>query len=213
MTFRLSHGARSSTERVILVDRNDLTIGSAEKLEAHRTGALHRACSVFVFNGAGELLLQRRAAVKYHSAGLWSNTCCGHPRPRERTVRAARRRLREEMRIDCDLEPTASMLYYAPLAHGLTEHEYDHIFVGRSDAVPDPDPTEVDAYRWQDLPTLLVEMRARPDRFTAWFGPALRALIERQRVDRIVGAANEAAVRRIVATLPPPAATVISIHS
>jgi isopentenyl-diphosphate Delta-isomerase len=167
-------------DRVVLVDENDATIGTQDKLRAHERGELHRACSVLVFNQAGELLLQRRAATKYHSPGLWSNTCCTHPRPGESASIAARRRLGEELGIDCELAALFRFVYRADVGDGLTEHEYDHVFVGRSEATPAPDPTEVDAWRWQSLSSIRDEMAHHPGRYTAWFHvllvqPELRA--------------------------------------
>lgn len=156
-------------ERVVLVDENDRPRGSAGKLEAHLSGELHRAVSVLVFNGRGEILLQRRAAEKYHSAGLWSNTCCGHPRPGERTIAAARRRLQEEMGIDCPLTRAFGFRYRAALAGGLSEHEYDHVFIGRYDGDPSPDPSEVGAWRWVGLDAVRRDIARAADRYTRWF--------------------------------------------
>ncbi len=211
MQLMTSSSTSLPVERVILVDRDDLPIGSAEKLAAHRDGALHRACSVFVFNTGAQLLLQRRATVKYHSPGLWSNSCCGHPRPGERTVQAAQRRLREEMGVVCALAASAAMLYRAPLGGGLSEHEYDHIFIGLSDATPSLNPDEVDACEWRDLGTLLPDVRDHPDRYTAWFAPALRALIESSAIDALFAPLRRTAIRRMAAQLIPPATTIITV--
>ncbi len=166
--------------RVILVDSRDVTIGTAEKLLAHRAGLLHRAFSVFVFNPSGALLLQRRARSKYHSPGLWSNTCCSHPAPGEDVLVAAHRRLREEMGLDCPLEFVFSFLYRACLGDSMCEHECDHVFVGRASRDPTPDTMEVDRFRWVDLPRLEQEVRRRPDRYTIWFRIALRELESRR---------------------------------
>jgi isopentenyl-diphosphate Delta-isomerase len=168
---------RDELERVILVDPDDVEIGSEQKLLAHRSGVLHRAFSVFVMNARGEILLQRRAEGKYHSAGLWTNTCCGHPRPGEDTRAAAERRLREEMGFGCALTRRHGFLYRVELEPGLWEHEYDHVFVGRWDADPEPDPTEVAEWRWQDLGSVYREVRERPDAFTSWFRLALEGLM------------------------------------
>lgn len=165
------------SDRVILVDEHDRPTGTAEKISAHRAGRLHRAFSVFVINDAGEILLQRRAGGKYHSAGLWSNTCCSHPRPGEPTTAAAHRRLREEMGFDCPLEPAGVLLYRADL-DGLVEHEYDHLLVGRWTGTPDPEPAEVSDWRWVAPADLYGEIARHPERFTAWFRPALRRLHE-----------------------------------
>jgi isopentenyl-diphosphate Delta-isomerase len=156
-------------DRVVLVDANDVEVGTEEKLPAHAAGVLHRAFSVFISDAGGRMLLQRRAVAKYHSGGLWSNTCCSHPRPGESTAAAAARRLREEMGIVCPLEPAFRFIYRAELDHGLTEHEYDHVFVGRFAGVPKPDPAEVDAWRWAAPAQIAAELQERPGDFTAWF--------------------------------------------
>jgi isopentenyl-diphosphate Delta-isomerase len=164
-------------ERVILVDAEDEAIGTAGKLEAHERGELHRAFSIFVLNEAGEILLQRRAAVKYHGAGLWSNSCCGHPRPGEATDAAARRRLREELAIDCAVDRVFSFTYRAEMPGGLTEHEIDHVFIGRTERNPDPDPAEVEAWRWASAEQILAELADDPSLYTPWFAEALRGLL------------------------------------
>lgn len=166
-------------ERVILVDERDHELGSELKLAAHRTGSLHRAFSVFVLDGAGRILLQRRAAAKYHSSGLWSNTCCGHPRPGEPTRRAARRRLREEMGFECELEPVGEFLYRARIGD-LVEHEYDHVFVGRFDGEPEPHPGEVAEWRWTEPCALRAELGERPEAFTVWLAGALAKALASQ---------------------------------
>ena len=125
-------------ELVVLIDPKDREIGQMEKLAAHREGRLHRAFSVFVFNAKGELLLQQRAATKYHSASLWTNTCCGHPRPGETLVAAGERRLKEEMGLSIPLRTTFHFTYRAELEHGLVEHEMDHVLIGTSDLDPHP---------------------------------------------------------------------------
>lgn len=162
------------SEHVILVNAFDEAIGTAEKHDAHLRPRLHRAFSVFVFNRAGELLLQQRAADKYHSGGLWTNTCCGHPRPGEDTAAAARRRLQEEMGFVCDLEAGPRFLYRVAIDARITEHELDHVFIGYYDGVPAPDPVEVRAWRWAGLRGITRELRAAPADFTAWFEPAFR---------------------------------------
>lgn len=156
-------------EEVILVDENDRAAGACEKMEAHRKGLLHRAFSVFIFDRKGRLLLQRRALGKYHSGGLWTNTCCGHPRPGEDINRAAKRRLKEEMGLDCELREVFHFTYHAKLENGLTEHEYDHVFFGECDADPMPDPMEAAGWKFVDCDQLKQETRSRPGSFTAWF--------------------------------------------
>lgn len=169
----------SREERVILVDADDREIGSEVKLRAHELGVLHRAISVFLFDDAGRVLLQRRAAGKYHSSGLWSNTCCGHPRPGESTAGAAARRLAEEMGIECALSPAFSFTYRADLGAGLIEHEVDHVFTGRFSGTPAPDQREVEAWGWMPMPMLLTESLAEPDRFSVWLPIALKELVDR----------------------------------
>lgn len=160
-------------ERVILVDERDRELGVAGKLHAHREGALHRAFSVFIFDGAGRLLLQRRARGKYHSGGLWSNTACGHPRPGEPTAEAARRRLREEMSLDCELREAFEFVYRAELDGALVEHEYDHVFVGTHDAEPEPDPAEVEEWRWVSMKELRRGLTEEPESYSYWLKVAV----------------------------------------
>ncbi|HSU14337.1 isopentenyl-diphosphate Delta-isomerase [Longimicrobium sp.] len=167
-------------ETVVLVDEHDREVGLAPKLDAHVSGALHRAFSVFVLNARGEVLLQRRADGKYHCGGLWTNTCCGHPRPGEPVAAAARRRLREEMGFDCVLASAGAFVYRADVGGGLREHEYDHVFIGRHDLAPAPDAEEASDWRWQSPDSALAEAEAHPERFTPWFALALRKLIERR---------------------------------
>lgn len=166
-------------EEVVLVDPADRELGTLEKLQAHREGRLHRAVSVFVFDPAGRLLLQRRAAGKYHSAGQWTNTCCSHPRPGEPAAGAADRRLQEEMGFRCTLRPAFLLRYRAEVGDALVEHELDHVFVGRWTGDPTPDPGEADAWRWVPLAEAAADVAAHPERYTPWFrlimtDPALR---------------------------------------
>lgn len=156
-------------EEVILVDENDRQLGTMDKLEAHRQGRLHRAFSVFVFNERNELLMQQRASHKYHSGGLWTNTCCSHPRPGEEIETAAHRRLVEEMGFDCPLESKFSFIYEKVLDNQLTEHELDHVLIGRFDAAPKVNPEEVGNWRYVGLSTLMLEIKKAPNQFTEWF--------------------------------------------
>jgi isopentenyl-diphosphate delta-isomerase len=169
--------AHPAEERVVLVDAQNVEVGTLEKMRAHLDGALHRAFSVFVFDARGRMLLQRRAAGKYHSGGLWSNTCCSHPRPGEEVDAAARRRLREEMGFECPLEEAFCFVYRADVGGGLTEHEYDHVYVGRFDGQPRPDPAEVEGWRWMEVDEVRREMEARPGDFTFWFRTAFAEVL------------------------------------
>lgn len=169
-------------EQVILVDERDNVLGWEEKIVAHQDGKLHRAFSVFVFDSQGRFLLQRRALDKYHSPGLWSNTCCSHPKPGESTAAGASRRLREEMGLECELGYVGAFIYRASFENGLVEHEYDHIFVGRSDVEPRHDPAEVHEWRLVTAAALMDEMARAPAAFTYWFRhclvePSLRRLL------------------------------------
>jgi isopentenyl-diphosphate Delta-isomerase len=181
-------------EEVVLVDENDRPVGRAEKLEAHSTPKLHRAFSVFVFDSSGRLLLQKRAKAKYHSGGLWSNTCCSHPRPGESVASAARRRLREEMGFDCEVTKVFDLVYYAELDNNLFEYEYDHVFVGRYDGSPGPDAGEVEDWKWVEVEALAEDLRERPRDYSYWlkasFGELLRKLSS-----QTAAAASEASSR------------------
>ncbi|HZH29597.1 MAG TPA: isopentenyl-diphosphate Delta-isomerase [Pyrinomonadaceae bacterium] len=178
-------------EQVILVDEQDRALGASEKLAAHVAGSLHRAFSIFVFNSAGQLLLQRRASGKYHSGGLWSNTCCGHPRPDEPTAAAARRRLREEMNFECELSAAFEFIYRAELANKLVEHEYDHVFVGEFDGAFTPETSEVEDWKWATPAELRRALCERPEEYTYW----LRVVLETEgwaRVEAEYGAGRGA---------------------
>ena len=154
---------------VILVDREDNPTGTMEKMKAHRKGVLHRAFSVFVFNDEGQLMLQKRALQKYHSPGLWSNTCCSHPYPGEEAEVAAHRRLEEEMGFDCSLQHRFFFIYRAELDQGMTEHELDHVFTGEYSADPAINPEEVHDWKWIGIPELIRDMQSNPDAYTVWF--------------------------------------------
>ncbi|MFV8224679.1 isopentenyl-diphosphate Delta-isomerase [Christiangramia aquimixticola] len=156
-------------EKVILVNENDEQIGLMEKIEAHEKALLHRAFSVFVFNEKNELMIQQRAHSKYHSPGLWTNTCCSHQREGESNIEAGKRRLEEEMGFTTALKDTISFIYKAPFDNGLTEHEYDHILVGNFDGEPNLNPDEVAAWKWMSLEDIHNDMRENPDIYTAWF--------------------------------------------
>jgi isopentenyl-diphosphate Delta-isomerase len=161
--------ADSTMEQVILVDEQDNETGVMEKLRAHVEGRLHRAISVFVFNTKGELLLQQRASGKYHSANLWTNTCCSHPRPGEAVQDAAIRRLYEEMGLTCALKEAFSFVYKAKLENNLTEYEFDHVFKGITDELPAPDDTEVASWKYIDRDVLIEDIERQPGKYTEWF--------------------------------------------
>lgn len=156
-------------ELVILVDRNDNQIGVMPKMEAHEKGLLHRAFSVFVFNDNNELLLQQRALDKYHSPGLWTNTCCSHQREGENNIAAGKRRLQEEMGFQTDLKEVTSFIYKAPFDNGLTEHEFDHILIGNYNDSPTPNPDEVADWKWVPLEDVALDIKQHPEKYTAWF--------------------------------------------
>lgn len=155
-------------ETVILVDRDDQEIGTMEKMEAHLQGSLHRAFSVFIFNKKGELLLQQRAGGKYHSGGKWTNTCCSHPRPGEVTLKAAHRRLQEEMGIAAELNFVFSFVYRAAIQDDLVENEYDHVFFGVTDALPTPDREEVSSFKYVTMARLAADLKENPGDYTRW---------------------------------------------
>ncbi|AZJ36138.1 isopentenyl-diphosphate Delta-isomerase [Tenacibaculum singaporense] len=156
-------------EQVILVDQQDNPIGLMEKIEAHEKALLHRAFSVFVFNDKNELMLQQRAAEKYHSPLLWTNTCCSHQRDGETNVEAGKRRLQEEMGFSCELEEVFSFIYKAPFDNGLTEHEYDHVMIGRFNDEPIVNTDEVASYKWMPLEEVKNDIEEHPEKYTAWF--------------------------------------------
>lgn len=156
-------------EQVILVNENDEQIGLMAKQEAHEKALLHRAFSVFVFNDANELMLQQRAMHKYHSPGLWTNTCCSHQREGESNLEAGKRRLEEEMGFVTDLKETTSFIYKAPFDNGLTEHEYDHIMIGTFNGEPSINRDEVAAWKWMPLEEVREDIDSNPKEYTAWF--------------------------------------------
>ena len=165
-------------EKVILVDENNLAIGEMEKMEAHEKGALHRAFSIFIFNKHNELMLQQRALSKYHSPGLWTNTCCSHPRPGETLPEAGHRRLVEEMGFDCEIKKIFDFIYKAELDQGLTEHELDHVFFGRYNHQPNINPKEVASWKWMEMEDIAEDMMVNPEKYTVWFRIAFKRVYE-----------------------------------
>lgn len=160
---------RIQQEEVILVSEDDTPLGTMEKMEAHRKALLHRAFSVFIFNSKGEMLLQQRAPGKYHSAGLWTNACCSHPRPGEDTREAALRRLHEELGFTTPLKKIFDFTYKSEFDNGLTEFEFDHVFTGIYDGSVYPAPLEVSDYRYLSLEEIRTSLRDQPKEFTSWF--------------------------------------------
>lgn len=156
-------------KQIILVDEKDQAIGTAEKMAVHKKGLLHRAFSILVFNSKGELLLQQRAKIKYHCGGLWTNTCCSHPRSGETVLEAGKRRLFEEMGIHCKLEEVFSFQYCVTFPNGLTENEYDHVLVGKNDSLPTPNPEEVEGWKWMSIKSLKADIKGNPEIYTSWF--------------------------------------------
>ncbi len=158
-----------STDYVILVDEQDNELGKMEKLQAHLEAQLHRAISVFVFNSNKEMLLQKRASGKYHSANLWTNTCCSHPKPNENTTDAAKRRLQEEMGITCNLNYVFNFTYLAKLENGITEHEFDHVFFGFTNDIPVLNLEEASDYKYLSLEKIENQLNQNSEQFTVWF--------------------------------------------
>ena len=156
-------------EKVILVDKLDNQLGLMPKMEAHIKGVLHRAFSVIIFNSKGEVLLQKRASTKYHTPNLWSNTCCSHQRQDENNIDAGKRRLKEEMGFITDLHNFDSFIYKVEFSNGLTEHENDHILLGVYDGIPNPNPDEVDDWKWIGINKLVTDIKNNPEIYTAWF--------------------------------------------
>jgi isopentenyl-diphosphate delta-isomerase len=156
-------------ENVILVDVLDNQLGLMPKMEAHEKAVLHRAFSVFIFNDKGELMLQQRAAHKYHSPLLWTNTCCSHQRDGESNIEAGKRRLIEEMGFKTNLKEIFSFVYKAPFDNGLTEHELDHVMIGNFNGVPKINPDEVVSYKWMTLEAIKKDIELQPNIYTAWF--------------------------------------------
>jgi len=167
--------------KIILVDKEDNEIGTEFKLKAHKEGKLHRAFSIFVFNSEGELLLQRRALKKYHSGGLWTNSCCSHPKPGEEILFSVHRRLKEELGFDCDLKEIFSFIYKAKLDRGLTENEFDHVFIGKFDGNPEINKKEAEEIKWASYDFLEKDIRENPEKYTYWFEECYKKVFEMAR--------------------------------
>lgn len=156
-------------EYVVLVDEQDQQLGIMEKMAAHIVPRLHRAFSIFIFNSKGELLLQQRALSKYHSPGLWTNTCCSHPYNGETLEQATARRLKEEMGLTCDMHEVFTFVYKAPVGLGLIEHEFDHVWFGQCDDIPVINTDEVAAFKYMSLNDIAEDLKAHPEQYTEWF--------------------------------------------
>jgi isopentenyl-diphosphate delta-isomerase len=165
-------------EQVILVDVDDCEIGLMEKMEAHKQSVLHRAFSVFLFNPQGKMLLQQRALTKYHSAGLWTNTCCSHPRPGETLENAVSRRLIEEMGITTKVFKAFDFIYQAELPDNLNEYEFDHVFIGNYDADVRPNHLEVANFVYQSIEEVAANLQSYPEKYTVWFKIAFPKVVE-----------------------------------
>ncbi|MBS1596800.1 MAG: isopentenyl-diphosphate Delta-isomerase [Bacteroidetes bacterium] len=156
-------------QEVILVDEQDQQVGVMEKMEVHRKGLLHRAFSVFIFNEKGEMLLQQRSMIKYHSPGLWTNACCSHPKPGEDIQMAAQRRLHEELGFVTSIEEIFDFIYKSSFENGLTEYEFDHVFIGIYDGNIEPDQKEVSDFCFKSLDEIKSSLTSQPAKYTAWF--------------------------------------------
>ncbi|WP_291869655.1 isopentenyl-diphosphate Delta-isomerase [Maribacter sp.] len=156
-------------EEVILVNHNDEQIGTMPKMEAHEKALLHRAFSVFIMNDKGETMLQQRAAHKYHSPLLWTNTCCSHQRVGESNIAAGKRRLQEEMGFVAELKEVISFIYKAPFDNGLTEHELDHVMMGQYNETPTINPDEVESWKWMKPEDVKNDIASNPEKYTVWF--------------------------------------------
>jgi len=165
-------------EMVAIVDENDNEIGEEEKIKAHQEGKLHRAFSIFIFNSKGQMLIQKRVKTKYHSGGLWTNTCCSHPRPGEPIEKASHRRLKEEMGFDCEISEIFSFTYKVKFDNGIFENEYDHVFLGKFDGKPMPNSKEIEDWMFIGLDELKKDIKSNPEKYTHWFKIALDKLSE-----------------------------------
>lgn len=174
-------------DQVILVNELDVEVGFADKIDAHKQALLHRAFSVFIFNSKGKMLLQKRAFDKYHSAGLWTNACCSHPKPGEELVIAAKRRLSEEMGINVVLEKAFDFIYKTEFNNGLTEYEFDHVLIGKSDSEIKPCTKEVADYCFKKIEEVEVELELHPQKYTEWFKiafPKVKQVYKSKEVDK-----------------------------
>ncbi|MDE3142711.1 MAG: isopentenyl-diphosphate Delta-isomerase [Bacteroidota bacterium] len=165
-------------EQVILVDKTDNEIGVMEKMETHEKALLHRAFSVFIFNSKGEMLLQQRAFSKYHSGGLWTNSCCSHPRPNENTLAAAERRLFEELGFSTTLHKIFDFTYKAEFDNGLVEHEFDHVYYGLYNGPIEMNQFEVCNVSYKKMEEIRDALQVHPEKYTVWFQLAFPKVYE-----------------------------------
>lgn len=163
---------------VVLVDQNDNDLGTMEKMKAHIEGILHRAFSIFIFNSKGELMIHQRALSKYHSPGLWTNTCCSHPLLNQAVIDNAHTRLQEEMGFDCGFSEAFTFLYKAEVGQGLIEHEFDHVFIGISESQPNINPDEVESWKYMSMDDLRSDIEDNPAIYTEWFKIAFEEVSE-----------------------------------
>jgi isopentenyl-diphosphate delta-isomerase len=163
-------------QQVVLVDKNNRKIGIEEKIKSHKEGKLHRAFSIFILNSKGELLLQQRAKTKYHSAKLWSNSVCSHPKPNETYLQATHRRLKEEMGFDCKLKKLFCFIYNTGFKNGLIENEYDCVFIGKFDGKPKPNHKEIMNYKWISMKELKKDIISHPNKYSVWLKIALNRI-------------------------------------
>lgn len=180
----MNTSTENNKEILILVDEMDREVGHMEKYETHRRGLLHRAFSVFVFNDNNELMLHQRAEEKYHSGGLWTNTCCSHPRVDEPIQKAAQRRLMEEMGFVCPLDFQFSFMYRSELDNNMIEHEFDHVFFGRYDKDPIPNPQEVQNWCFKSLDDISLDLKEKPENYTSWFKVVFENIYERAKLQK-----------------------------
>jgi len=172
-----------SEEIILLVDKHDVPVGTGPKMQVHLDALCHRAFSILIYNSQGDLLIQKRADSKYHSAGLWANSCCGHPRIQEDNIVAAKRRLYEELGFSCDLFKVTELCYNLPLENGLHEHEYTHIFAGVYDGVVRPNSEEVSQIKWLSKQGLVNEFKKNPQNYARWFGLYLKEYYQKMFVE------------------------------
>ena len=178
-----------SYKNVVLVDKEDRKVGVMEKLEAHQKGLLHRAFSIFIFNDNDEMLLQKRALGKYHSGGLWTNTCCSHPSENESILEAGKRRLSEEMNYEADLKACFSFIYKVDLDNDLSEHELDHVLIGRSNSNPILNPEEASDYKWISIDSVISDINENDEDYTFWFKLILKDY--RNKLEKSLNKLNE----------------------